>query len=272
MIFKYGEKSVVISHEVTSLFEEYKYLEATQDESGGILLGNIYKDLIIIDQIATFSKEEELSRFSFNRNAKRAQKITETIWQESNGERVYLGEWHTHPEDIPTPSKGDKKLVKTMLKHAQVEMNSLFMILIGKVMPYVAVLEKGMKTMKTMEEVTSNDCVDIRFYKDQSNQIYGFQASGYLNIAPYGYDIYNAAFSQISFGMIRSLQILTNLDNYVLEKEPGYIKLIIPGVEREDIRVQTLLEAMEVQVLMLMEKMQSEGLEQHISLSIIESR
>lgn len=108
MIYKYGDKHVVFTHEVVSTFEKYKQYRDMQHESGGILLGKVYDDLVIIDRISEPSAEDESGRFYFIRNVKKAQKIIEVSWKESKGERIYLGEWHTHPEDTPTPSRDDK--------------------------------------------------------------------------------------------------------------------------------------------------------------------
>lgn len=268
MIFKHGDKSVVFTSEVISLFEKYKQIEKKQHESGGILLGKIYNDLIIIDNISEPSKEDKSGRYYFYRDVKKAQKITEMAWQESNGERIYLGEWHTHPEDIPTPSWDDKKLIKDMLKYSRMEINFLFMVIIGRVSPYVAILNKGMKHMVSLERVNAENGLHIIFYKNQNGQIYGFQVSGYLNFAPNGYDIYNAAFAQTFFGAINSVHNLTHVDNYVLEKETAFIRYIIPDIEQVDEKVRTLLDAMEVQIIMLMEEMKSKGLEKHIHLEI----
>lgn len=270
MIYKYGVKSVVFTEEVIQLFNKYKQIDKKQHESGGILLGKIYNDLIIIDQISEPSIEDKSGLFHFYRNVKKAQKITEQAWKESNGERIYLGEWHTHPQDNPIPSSDDKKLIANMLKYSRMEIDFLFMIIIGRISPYVAVLEKGMKAMIAMKKINAENGLNIIFYKNESKQINGFQASGYLNIAQKGYDIYNAAFSQIFFGTISSLQMFTNLQKYILEHETAFIRFIIPDIEKEDVRVITLLDAMEVQVSMLIEEMKNKGLEHHVSINIKE--
>lgn len=268
MIFKYGDKSVVFTSEVVSLFEKYKQIEKKQHESGGILLGKVYNDLIIIDQISEPSNEDKSGRYYFYRDVKKAQKITEKVWKESNGERIYLGEWHTHPEDIPTPSRDDKKLIENMLKYSRMEIDFLFMVIIGRVSPYIAALSKGMKHMNVLERVNVESGLQIIFYKNQNGQIYGFQAGGYLNFAPNGYDIYNAAFTQTFLGTINSLHHLTDVKNYILEKETAFIRYIIPEIEQVDVKVKTLLDAMEVQIVMLLQEMKSKGLEKHVQLEI----
>lgn len=268
MIFKYGDMSVVFTSEVISLFEKYKQIERKQHESGGILLGKIYNDLIIIDNISEPSKEDKSGRYYFYRDVKKAQNITEKAWKESNGERIYLGEWHTHPEDIPTPSWDDKKLIKDMLKHSRMEIDFLLMVIIGRVSPYVAILNKGMKHMVALDRVIAKNGLHIIFYKNQNGQIYGFQVNGYLNFAPNGYDIYNAAFSQIFLGTINSIYHLTEVKDYIFEQEKAFIRYIIPEIGQVEEKVQTLLDAMEVQVKMLMKELNNKNLATHVKVEV----
>ncbi|MED3554282.1 ribosomal-processing cysteine protease Prp [Cytobacillus praedii] len=268
MIYKYGDKYIVFTDEVIKFFDKYKQYNDTQHESGGILLGKVYNDLIIIDQISEPSREDKCGRFYFVRNVKRAQKIVERAWKESNGERIYLGEWHTHPEDIPTPSRDDKILLKNMLKHSRMEIDFLFMVIIGRISPYFAVIQKGMKEMIPIESIHSASGLNIIIYKNQYKQIYGFQVSGYLNLAQKGYDIYNAVFSQIFIGTINSIIALTNTQANILENEPAFIRFIIPDIETADQKVIILLDAMNVQVAMVIEEMKGKGLDHLIHVEI----
>lgn len=271
MIFKYGDKSVVFTSEVISLFEKYKQIEKKQHESGGILIGKVYNDLIIIDGISEPSKEDKSGRYYFYRDVQKAQKISEKAWQESNGERIYLGEWHTHPEDIPTPSMDDQKLIQNMLRHSRMEIDFLLMVIIGRVSSYVSILNRRTRNMITLDKLNAENGLHIIFYKNQNEQIYGFQVSGYLNFAPIGYDIYNAAFTQIFWGTVNSIHNLAHVDNFILEKEIGFIRYIVPDIDREDDKIRTLLDAMEVQIMMLMEEMKSNDLEKYTNLNIKES-
>ncbi|MBT2618457.1 MULTISPECIES: ribosomal-processing cysteine protease Prp [unclassified Bacillus (in: firmicutes)] len=268
MIYKYGDKYIAFTEEVIKFFDKYKQYNHTQYESGGILLGKVYNDIIIIDQISEPSIEDKSGRFYFVRNVKKAQKIVEEAWKESNCERIYLGEWHTHPEDIPTPSRDDKILLKNMLKHSRMEIDFLFMVIIGRISPYFAVIKKGLKEMIPIERIHSTDGLHIIIYKNQFKQIYGFQVSGYLNLAPKGFDIYNAVFSQIFIGTFNSIIALTNIQANILESGPAFIRFIIPDIENADEKVNTLLDAMEVQIAMVIGEMKSKGLDHRIHLEI----
>lgn len=266
VIYKYGNKYVVFTEEVIRILDSYKQDNETKNEAGGILLGKVYNDLIIINQISEPSIEDRSGRFYFIRNVKRAQNIVNRTWKESNGERIYLGEWHTHPEDIPTPSRDDELLLKNMLDYSRMEINILFMIIIGRISPYFAVLQRDKDELITLERSNSKDGLNIIIYKNRFKQIYGFQVNGYLNLAPTGYDIYNAVFSQTIFGTINSIIALTNIQNYIFEKEIALIRFIIPDTETTDQKINTLLDSLEIQLEMIIEEMIEKELDQYIHL------
>jgi len=78
-------------------------------EAGGVLLGRHLRDgsAIIVDAITTPLLDDQRSRARFFRAQSRHQAVIDEAWHASNGTCTYLGEWHTHPEPIPTPSTID---------------------------------------------------------------------------------------------------------------------------------------------------------------------
>ena len=59
---------------------------------------------------------DKRSRFSFIRSKISAQRIVDKKWHDSNGIENYLGEWHSHPENCPTPSHTDRELIQQVIK------------------------------------------------------------------------------------------------------------------------------------------------------------
>ncbi|MEX6104394.1 Mov34/MPN/PAD-1 family protein [Enterobacter hormaechei] len=56
------------------------------------------------------------SRLRIERKSKHHQQKVDDLFQQSDGFLVYLGEWHTHPEDFPQPSSTDLRSWRTGLK------------------------------------------------------------------------------------------------------------------------------------------------------------
>lgn len=94
---------------VAELLLTFRQLDHKDHESGGVLLGRHIAgtDDIIVDSITTPQTGDKGGRRFFHRARKRHQELIDAAWQESHGTVTYLGEWHTHPEELPTPSAID---------------------------------------------------------------------------------------------------------------------------------------------------------------------
>lgn len=131
MIYRINDNRVLeLTDEVLEKFKKYRQTR-NRMEAGGILLGQVFDTKIVIDEITEPSLLDKAGRFFFVRNVKMAQKTVNTVWSKSNGKSIYLGEWHTHSETNPFPSYDDRKLIADMLIHSKMEINFLFMIIVG---------------------------------------------------------------------------------------------------------------------------------------------
>ncbi|MBD8561751.1 Mov34/MPN/PAD-1 family protein [Pseudomonas fluorescens] len=98
-----SEGVVYFAPQVIEVFE--RYIQGENDaEAGGILLGHVRGiHLEILEATIPMPKDRRLKYF-FERLLDGHQGIAELRWRDSNGLVRYVGEWHTHPEDHPTPS------------------------------------------------------------------------------------------------------------------------------------------------------------------------
>ncbi len=85
----------------------YRQFSHTAPESGGIFLGFRRGEHLHIVEATVPSKLDKRSRFGFYRQAASHQKIALKRWHETGETMDYMGEWHSHPEDIPRPSGTD---------------------------------------------------------------------------------------------------------------------------------------------------------------------
>jgi integrative and conjugative element protein (TIGR02256 family) len=122
--------TLVLTDEVLTQFKKYQQI-GDRKEAGGILLGRVFEAQVVIDSITTPSFWDKTGRLYFIRNLKRAQKAVNKAWFTIEGRQIYLGEWHTHPDYFPIPSPDDKDLVSNMLKDTKMEIDFLFLVIIG---------------------------------------------------------------------------------------------------------------------------------------------
>jgi len=132
IIFEFDNFNVKIANEVLNKMLQFKQLTYEKPESGGILLGYyIENSSFILTDITTPSSFDKSSRFNFTRAKRSAQKAINKYFRRSGGKKIYLGEWHSHPEDLPTPSILDCKSIKEQIKFNKLNSDIIFMIIIG---------------------------------------------------------------------------------------------------------------------------------------------
>ena len=158
--FELGDLSIKISEEVFEKMKSFIQDENHKPEAGGILIGHYLEDNnYSITDVSSPSELDKSSRFNFTRSKKNAQKIINKIFKDSKGKKIYLGEWHTHPEDYPTPSSLDKKSILEQIRGNILNSETIFMLIIGRKGLYISYVEKtGIKTEKNInfEEIIYN--------------------------------------------------------------------------------------------------------------------
>lgn len=73
-------------------------------ESGGVLLGTVHERGLLVTVATTPTRLDRQFRYLFERFPFGHRAAAKRLWRSSAGTTRYLGEWHTHPQDFPTPS------------------------------------------------------------------------------------------------------------------------------------------------------------------------
>lgn len=100
---------VVVMSEVVRLLHFYRQTHYASTEAGGILIGERRGQHIVVTDISEPGPSDIRTRNRFERKGDHHQQNVDELFKQSDGFLVYLGEWHTHPEDFPQPSYTDIK-------------------------------------------------------------------------------------------------------------------------------------------------------------------
>lgn len=93
---------------VLDVFRQHIQHLGSDAEAGGLLLGEVRGGHLNLVE-ATFPTADDLrSRYSFERLPQGHAEAAQKMWSESHGTVRYLGEWHSHPQDLPIPSDIDR--------------------------------------------------------------------------------------------------------------------------------------------------------------------
>ncbi|SEL23477.1 Mov34/MPN/PAD-1 family protein [Parapedobacter koreensis] len=130
---------IVITEEVLMKMIRYIQIGFKDPESGGVLTGIIYDGEIRVTGCSVPTRYDKRNRYNFIRSAKSAQTFINTRFAISEGIEVYLGEWHTHPEDHPTPSGIDIADFKKTIQVSRINSETTLMMIVGRKGFYIGV-------------------------------------------------------------------------------------------------------------------------------------
>lgn len=104
------DKKIKIKESVVNKIKSYIQLKKNSLEAGGILIGYETVDGDIIIEYATEPyKGDKRKRNFFYRKDSKHNEILDKIWEQEGRIHMYIGEWHTHPENRPLYSYQDKE-------------------------------------------------------------------------------------------------------------------------------------------------------------------
>ncbi|WP_368045290.1 CBASS system CD-NTase/cGAS isopeptidase Cap3 [Gilvimarinus algae] len=101
-----GKLVVILNHIVKRLLE-HRQLKIDSVEAGGVLIGERRGSNLVVCDMSEPGPGDVQSRTSIDRRGSHHQEKVDQSFKASEGFHLYLGEWHTHPEDIPSPSLRD---------------------------------------------------------------------------------------------------------------------------------------------------------------------
>lgn len=87
-------------------------------EAGGILIGSYRGPHVVVDACTTPLFGDVRLRNLFDRRDAGHQAAALGAWKRSGGTDTFVGEWHTHPVDHPTPSALDLRTWHDLLRRS----------------------------------------------------------------------------------------------------------------------------------------------------------
>lgn len=98
-------------------------------ESGGQLFGVISRSQVLVLRATGPYPGDTRGRYSYRSEPMAAQKAIEAMHAEG---LLYLGEWHTHAENFPSPSTADSGTMDKILRKSILNTNLLVLLIVGR--------------------------------------------------------------------------------------------------------------------------------------------
>ncbi|WP_022668996.1 Mov34/MPN/PAD-1 family protein [Desulfospira joergensenii] len=122
-------QELIINENVISHFYRHRQIKFWHKEAGGQLFAKIEKKRVIVDLATGPHRKDLRSVFGFIPNKKR---LISEINQLFNKGFHYVGDWHTHPQDIPKPSQLDINSMRSCFQESTHELEYFIMIIVGR--------------------------------------------------------------------------------------------------------------------------------------------
>ena len=133
------EYSIEIKEEVLEQLREYTQTEGC--ELCGVLTGSQIDDKTFRISKVSPPCVASNSRCGCVRDAQKGNAFIVQDYEQSEHTRVYIGEWHTHPESHPSPSPTDISSIVSNYHTSSLVLPILVMVIVGTESLYVSVYE-----------------------------------------------------------------------------------------------------------------------------------
>lgn len=135
--------TITLSPESLEILDRHIQRQPADLESGGIILGRVMGDAIEIQRLSVPTELDKRSRITFDRHRLSAQIVINHEHANTHGQVTYLGEWHTHPEDDPTPSGVDITMIKKQFAENTIHTNFLILLIQGRKTLFTALISRA---------------------------------------------------------------------------------------------------------------------------------
>lgn len=153
--FNYSKYNILIKKNVLINLRRYIQYKDYQNESGGMLIGSILNtgNSLEVNDLTEPINSDKSSRVNFHRS-KEHNKILQDKWREGNFTKMYLGEWHTHPEKDPYFSAQDSKNWLNLNKKARTDSPLLIFLIVGEEIIRFWIIERQHKQIIRLGEIS----------------------------------------------------------------------------------------------------------------------
>lgn len=127
--FNVARISIRVRSQALATFEAHRQRRFYQREAGGQLFARVRDNDWEIASATGPRSRDRRGRFSFWPHRPSEQ---EEIFQHHVLGLDYVGDWHTHPEDVPTPSPDDLSSITELVRRSTHHLPGFLLLIVGR--------------------------------------------------------------------------------------------------------------------------------------------
>jgi integrative and conjugative element protein (TIGR02256 family) len=129
--FDIGHSGQRLSFDDTVLthFEQHRQTRFWHREAGGLLFARLALPTIKVCAITGPRRTDRRSRYSYRPDERAEQREIDQMFRR---DFHFVGCWHTHPEDVATPSRVDTRNISDCVRRSNHALNGFVMVIVGR--------------------------------------------------------------------------------------------------------------------------------------------
>ena len=134
MIYPIGDSGqrIVFCAEVLAHFDKHRQTKWWQREAGGQLFARFELPTIMVVEATGPHRGDRRTRYSYRPDRPTEQR--EIAARHSQGLN-FIGDWHTHPEEAPSPSWCDEESMREVFTQSTHGLNGFLLVIVGWLPP-----------------------------------------------------------------------------------------------------------------------------------------
>lgn len=123
---------LILSNYVLTHFERHRQSVSDSKEAGGQLFARIDGSCIIVEHATGPRPSDWKSKFLFIPNRIAERREIKRLFREGFH---YVGDWHTHPDSNPKPSRTDTRTFRDIFRRSRHQLAGFVMVIVGTAAP-----------------------------------------------------------------------------------------------------------------------------------------
>ena len=120
---------IIFHQEVLAHFRKHRQLDRHSAEAGGQLFARVERLNIQIVEATGPSRADKRARFSFFPSRRTEQADIVSRYRKG---LHFIGDWHTHPENLPRPSTKDIESINDCFRRSRHELSAFVLAIVGR--------------------------------------------------------------------------------------------------------------------------------------------
>jgi integrative and conjugative element protein (TIGR02256 family) len=122
-------QSLQIIDSVLQHLDSHRQLPFWAREAGGLLFAKINLPVISVCHVTGPRRDDRRSRYSYRPDERAEQREIDEMFRR---DLHFVGCWHTHPEDVASPSHVDTRNISDCVRRSQHALNGFIMVIVGR--------------------------------------------------------------------------------------------------------------------------------------------